>query len=48
MATITLKGNPIHTIGELPPVGSICPEFRLVAGDLSEATWPVSAPNAKF
>ncbi len=38
MATITLKGNPIHTIGELPPVGSTCPDFRLVAGDLSEAT----------
>lgn len=38
MATITFKGNPIHTIGELPRVGSPCPDFNLVAGDLSEAT----------
>lgn len=38
MATITFKGNPIHTIGQLPAVGTTCPDFRLVAGDLSEAT----------
>lgn len=38
MATITLKGNPIHTIGQLPALGTTCPDFRLVAGDLSEAT----------
>ncbi len=38
MAQITLKGNPINTSGELPPVGSKAPDFRLVAGDLSEKT----------
>jgi len=36
MATITLKGNPIHTSGELPPVGAVAPAFTLVANDLSE------------
>jgi thiol peroxidase len=38
MATVTLKGNPIHTHGELPARGSGAPGFRLVRGDLSEAT----------
>lgn len=37
MATITLKGNPIHTIGHLPTVGRIAPPFRLTATDLSDA-----------
>jgi thiol peroxidase len=36
MAQITLKGNPIHTAGELPAVGSEAPDFKLVATDLSE------------
>jgi len=36
MADITLKGNPIHTSGNLPAVGSSAPDFRLVAEDLSE------------
>ncbi len=38
MATITLKGNPIHTSGELPAVGSKAPEFRLTRSDLSDAS----------
>jgi len=38
MADITLKGNLIHTNGELPAVGSQAPEFKLVAGDLSDKT----------
>lgn len=38
MANITLKGNPVTTIGELPSVGSNAPEFTLVKSDLSEAT----------
>ncbi|WP_017444472.1 thiol peroxidase [Gayadomonas joobiniege] len=37
MATVTLKGQPIQTQGELPKVGSKLPEFTLVKGDLSEA-----------
>jgi thiol peroxidase len=38
MATITLKGNEIHTNAELPAVGSAAPDFKLVGGDLQEAT----------
>lgn len=38
MATITLKGNPIHTAGELPGQGSAAPDFSLLRGDLSRAT----------
>ncbi len=30
MANITLKGNPIHTIGNLPEVGSKVKDFKLV------------------
>ncbi|MCC6553822.1 MAG: thiol peroxidase [Polyangiaceae bacterium] len=37
MATITFKGNPIHTSGNLPAVGSTAPDFSLVKADLSEA-----------
>lgn len=35
MATITLGGNPIHTIGNLPETGSKAPDFTLVEPDLS-------------
>ena len=38
MATITLKGNEIHTSGELPKVGEQAPNFNLTAGDLSEVS----------
>ena len=38
MANITLKGNAIHTVGELPSVGAKAPEFTLVRSDLSEVT----------
>ena len=38
MATVTLQGNPIETIGELPAPGSQAPAFTLVQGDLSELT----------
>lgn len=36
MATITLKGNTIHSVGELPKVGSSAPDFKLTRGDLSD------------
>jgi thiol peroxidase len=36
MATVTLSGNPIHTSGELPAVGSTAPAFRLVDKDLND------------
>lgn len=35
MATITLKGTPIHTNGELPAVGSTAPTTTLLKNDLS-------------
>ncbi|PWA04667.1 thiol peroxidase [Flavobacterium psychrotolerans] len=38
MASITLGGNPIHTNGELPKIGSKATEFQLVKNDLSIAT----------
>ncbi|XOV66011.1 MAG: thiol peroxidase [Fluviicola sp.] len=38
MATVTLKGNEIHTSGELPKVGNKAPEFSLVKDDLSSAS----------
>lgn len=36
MATIALKGNPIHTNGDLPKVGSKAPAFKLVNQDLAD------------
>lgn len=38
MAKITLKGSPIHTVGSLPQVGVVAPDFRLVGQDLSDVT----------
>ena len=35
MASITLKGNLINTIGELPAIGSKASDFQLTAVDLS-------------
>lgn len=35
MATITLKGNEIHTVGNLPEVGSQLADFELTGQDLS-------------
>jgi len=35
MAKITLKGNPIKTIGKLPKTGKKAPKFKLVKTDLS-------------
>lgn len=36
MATITLKGNPINTNGDLPKIGTRAPYLKLVAEDLSD------------
>jgi thiol peroxidase len=30
-----MRGNPINTVGELPPVGASAPEFHLTGSDLS-------------
>jgi thiol peroxidase len=40
MASITLGGNPIHTSGELPKVGTKLADFKLVKNDLSVASLP--------
>ena len=34
MAQITLRGNPINTVGELPAVGAPAPAFTLTGSDL--------------
>ncbi len=36
MATVTLKGNPIHTNGELPQKGAQAPAFSLTGVDLKD------------
>ncbi|WP_053991260.1 thiol peroxidase [Mangrovimonas sp. TPBH4] len=38
MAAITLKGNTIHTSGELPKVGTKAPEFTLTTTELGSKT----------
>ncbi len=38
MATITFKGNPVHTVGELPAVGSVAPDFKLTNGQLEDVS----------
>ncbi|MFO1422790.1 MAG: thiol peroxidase [Candidatus Competibacteraceae bacterium] len=38
MATLTFKGKPIHTNGDLPTVGAIAPDFKLVTADLRDVT----------
>jgi thiol peroxidase len=38
MASITLKGNPFNTSGELPAVGTAAPDFDLVGADLAGKT----------
>lgn len=36
MATVTLRGNAIHTNGDLPAKGSKAPDFKLVNQDLKD------------
>ncbi len=38
MAQVTLKGNPIHTNGDLPAVGARAPAFKLTSGELKDVT----------
>ena len=38
MATITLEGNEIHTVGELPAVGSDAPAFTLTNSEMGETS----------
>ena len=38
MAQITLRGNPVHTVGDLPAVGSPAPAFTLTGSNLAPVT----------
>lgn len=38
MATITLQGDAIQTVGELPAVGSDAPDFTLTKTDMSDTS----------
>jgi len=38
MATVTLKGNALETVGNLPAIGNKAPAFTLVKQDLSEVS----------
>lgn len=48
MADITLKGNPCHTNGDLPAVGSEAPDFRLTRADLSDVSLADFADKKKL
>jgi thiol peroxidase len=36
MATTQLRGNPVHTVGELPEIGSRAPAYTLAGADLAD------------
>jgi thiol peroxidase len=38
MATVTLKGKPVHTSGDLPAKGTQAPDFRLTRGSLEDVS----------
>jgi thiol peroxidase len=38
MATVTFKGKPVKTVGDLPPVGSKAPDFRLTTSTLADVS----------
>ncbi len=38
MAEITFKGTPTNTVGDLPPVGSAAPDFRLTNSELADVS----------
>jgi thiol peroxidase len=38
MATITFKGNPVQTAGELPARGAAAPDFKLAKTDLADVS----------
>ena len=48
MAQVTLKGNPIHTNGDLPKVGTKAPDFTLTPGDLKDVTLASYAGKKKI
>ncbi len=48
MATVSLNGNPINTSGELPPVGTQAPDFKLVTKDLADVDLAAYAGKRKL
>jgi thiol peroxidase len=38
MATTSLRGTPVHTVGELPTVGDKAPAYTLTGSDLTDLT----------
>ncbi len=38
MATISFRGTPAHTTGELPKVGNVAPDFTAISTDLTEVS----------
>ena len=48
MANITLRGNAIHTEGELPKVGTKAPDFQLTGSDLKDVTLATFAGKKKI
>jgi thioredoxin-dependent peroxiredoxin len=47
MATIKFQGNPLHTLGELPSVGSKAPDFTLCSGKLADVSLATYAGKKK-
>ncbi len=48
MANITLRGNPIHTAGELPKVGESAPDFKLTGANLKDVSLATFAGKKKI
>jgi thiol peroxidase len=48
MAQITLKGNPIQTVGQLPALGSQAPEFTLTGKNLADVGLSAFAGKRKL
>jgi len=48
MATISLRGNEIHTNGDLPAQGTQAPDFELVDGDLGNVSLATYAGKRKL
>lgn len=46
MATITFRGTPVQTVGELPAVGTKAPAFTLTGADLADVTSDASRVSA--
>ena len=38
MATTSLRGNPVHTVGDLPTVGDKAPAYTLTGSDLTDVS----------